>query len=187
MTYTLTKEKIEEFTCKLSERNKNVMAMGHVGTHFDAMGKIFPLDYVERRGIIFDVSKIVGREIKISDLDADKIQSGDFVLLYTGMIEKFDYGTEEYFKNNPELSWTLIENFVEKKISLVGIDSCGVRRRGEHAKADKFFADNDTFVIENLVNLDKIISADKKIFKIHTYPLNLINFSGIPVRVIAET
>ncbi len=186
LTYPLTKEKIEEFTSKLSERDKNIMAMGHIGTHFDAMEKKFPLDYGERRGIIFDVSKISGREIKISDIDADKIQSGDFVLLYTGVIEKFDYGTEEYFKNNPELSWDLIENFVEKKISLVGVDNCGVRHGCEHAKADKFFADNDTFVIENLVNLDKIIFADKKIFQVHTYPLNLINFSGIPSRVIAE-
>ena len=101
LTYPLTKEKLEVFTSKLIERNKNVMAMGHVGTNFDAMGKNFLLDYGERRGIIFDVSPIFGREIEISDIDADKIQSGDFVLLYAGMIEKFDYGTEEYFKNNP--------------------------------------------------------------------------------------
>lgn len=186
LTYPLSKEKIDEFTSKLSERNKNVMAMGHFGTHFDAMGKNFPLDYSESRGIIFDVSRISDREIELADIDAEKIQAGDFVLLHTGAIEKFPYGSEEYFKNNPVLSWELIKNLVAKKIRLIGVDSCGVRRGGEHAQADKLCADNETFVIENLVNLDKIISAGVEVFHVHTYPLNAINFSGIPSRVVAE-
>ena len=33
---------------------------GHVGTHFDVMGKEFPLEYSERVGVVFDVSDVQG-------------------------------------------------------------------------------------------------------------------------------
>jgi len=42
---------------------------GHLGTHFDIMDQSFPLEYTERAGIVFDVSKITDRDIEISDID----------------------------------------------------------------------------------------------------------------------
>ncbi len=39
--------------------------MGHIGTHFDAMDKEFPLEYTQRNGIVFDVSHVINRDIQI--------------------------------------------------------------------------------------------------------------------------
>lgn len=47
--------------------------LGHLGTHFDVMDKEFPLEYIKRKGIIFDVSSVQGRDIDITDINWDKI------------------------------------------------------------------------------------------------------------------
>ena len=49
------------------------MSAGHFGTHFDVMGKEFPLDYTESNGIIFDVSDINNRDIEVDDIEIDEI------------------------------------------------------------------------------------------------------------------
>lgn len=43
------------------ESNKNTAKelVGHLGTHFDVMDKEFPLEYTKRRGIVFDVSRVI--------------------------------------------------------------------------------------------------------------------------------
>ena len=186
LTYQLTKEKIENYSQKFSDRDKGLVATGHLGTHFDVMGKNFPLDYTERNGIIFDVRKI-DDEIKISDVEIEKIQAGDFVIFYTGVSEKFEYGSDDYNTFFPQLSFELIEKLAEKKISIIGVDMRGIRKGDEHPKADNFCAQNGVFVVENLVNLDKLFdSCKEKNFTVHTYPMNIKNFSGLPSRVIAE-
>ena len=37
------------------------------------MDKEFPLEYIKRKGIIFDVSSVQGRDIDITDINWDKI------------------------------------------------------------------------------------------------------------------
>lgn len=184
LTYTLTKEKIAEWLSGLNDRDKGLMSFGHMGTHFDAMNKTFPLEFTESRGVIFDVSHIVDRDIEAADIDITKIRAGDFVLLRTGTIERYEYAGKDYSEKFPQVSWELIKIFVEKKVRIIGIDMRGLRKGGEHPKADQFCADNDTFVIENLVNLDKLIGVEN--FTVHTYPLNIRGFTGIPSRVVAE-
>ena len=95
LTYKLTKEKIENAVKNFSDKDKALMSTGHLGTHFDVMGKNFSLDFTETEGIIFDVSKVAD-EIKISDIELEKIREKNFVLFYTGVGEKFDYGTDDY-------------------------------------------------------------------------------------------
>ena len=185
LTYPLTRERLENW--RINSKDKGLMSLGHIGTHFDAMGKTFPLEYSECRGVIFDVSRIAAdRDIELADLDAEKICADDFVLIRTGTSERYEYGSEDYSTYFPQLSWNLIEFLVAKKIRIIGIDMRGLRKGAEHPKADKFCADKDTFVIENLINLDKIVLTGTEIFKVHTYPLNLVGFDGIPCRVIAE-
>ncbi len=43
------------------ESNKNTAKepVGHSGTHFDVMDKEFPPEYTKRRGIVFDVSRVI--------------------------------------------------------------------------------------------------------------------------------
>ena len=184
LTYNLTKEKISGWTTGLSDKDKGLMSFGHMGTHFDAMNKEFSLDFTELRGVVFDVSHISERDIEISDVDLEKVRAGDFVLFHTGTIERYEYASDDYSQKFPQISWELIKNLVERKVKIIGVDTRGLRKGGEHPKADQFCADNGTFVIENLVNLDKICGAEN--LTIHTYPLNIRGFTGIPSRVVAE-
>ena len=184
LTYTLTKEKIAEWSSGLNDKDKGLMSFGHMGTHFDAMNKKFTLDLTERRGVIFDAANITDRDIEVADVDLTKVRAGDFVLIRTGTIERYEYASADYSEKFPQVSWELIKALVAAKVKIIGLDARGLRKGAEHPKADQFCADNDTFVIENLVNLDKLIGQEN--FTIHTYPLNIVGFTGIPSRVIAE-
>lgn len=159
--------------------------IGHLGTHFDVMSKEFPLEYTKRRGIVFDVSNIQGRDIGIDDIDFSVINKDMFVAFYSGFIENEPYGTKKYFKEHPQLTDELIDSLVEKKISIIGLDFAGIRRGSEHIPKDGFCADNGVFVIENLCNLKDILNKGGK-FTANTYPLNCSGITGLPCRVIAE-
>ena len=65
---------------------------GHLGTHFDVMNKEFPLEYTQRRGIVFDVSGIKDRDIGVFDVDLEKVPADSFVMFYSGFIEEEGYG-----------------------------------------------------------------------------------------------
>ena len=186
LTYTLTRAKIDDWASKISDRDKALASTGHLGTHFDVMGKEFPLEFTESRGIVFDVSSAGVGEIAVNDVDIDKIQAGDFVLLRTGVSEKYDYGTDDYNTFFLQLSWQLIEALTDKKIRMIGVDMRGIRKGDEHNKADNFCAQRGVFVVEHLVNLDKLLEYKDKNLTIHIYPVNLRGFSGLPSRVIAE-
>ena len=64
ITLPITKELISG-----AEESQRRLMFGHIGTHFDVMDKMFPLEYVKRRGVFFDVSGISGRDIDICDID----------------------------------------------------------------------------------------------------------------------
>ena len=186
LTYQLSREKISELSATSDSRDKSLISFGHMGTHFDTMGKTFSLDYCECRGVIFDVSTLGERDIELADIDAGKISGGDFVLFCTGTSERYEYWSKDYSTHYPQLSWDVIKLLVDKKVHIIGIDARGLRKGAEHPEADKFCADNDVFIVENLVNLNKVVATGAQNFTVHTYPLNLVGFSGIPCRVVAE-
>lgn len=186
LTYELTRGKIENWLNQVSDRDKALASTGHLGTHFDVMGKEFSLDYTESRGVVFDVSSAGVGEVTISQIDFEKIQAGDFVLLRTGVSEKYDYGTPDYNEKFPQISWEVIEKLVAKEIRMIGIDMRGLRHGDEHSKADNFCAQRNVFVVENMVNLNKLLESGAEGFTVHVYPVNIKGFSGIPARVVAE-
>ena len=155
---------------------------GHLGTHFDCMDKEFPLSYTRLEAVVFDVRACAGREITCADIPLDGIHAGMFVGFCTGFIEKTGYGTAEYHKAHPVLSYDLIDALIEKGISIIGIDFAGVRRGKEHTPADQHLADHGVFVVENLTGLDRVIGTSF----INTYPMNYTGVTGLPCRVIAE-
>ena len=53
--------KVSPKMIKDAQGNENKAFTGHLGTHFDVMNKEFPLNYTERKAIVFDVSSISGR------------------------------------------------------------------------------------------------------------------------------
>ena len=162
---------------------------GHFGTHFDCMGKTFPLENCERNGVAFDVHDIRDREIAPDDIDLAKVQAGDFVLLYTGTIEEVEYGSKAYFAVHPVISWAFIDALIAKGVSMIGVDMSGLRVGKEHPEADQRRADANGYVVENLVHLGEAckLTEARTAFIVHTYPLNMTGWTGLPSRVIAET
>lgn len=165
--------------------NEDKALVGHLGTHFDVMNKEFPLEYTQRKGIVFDVSEVKDRDIDINDIEIEKVQQDMFVAFYTGFIEEVGYGNKTYFEEHPQLAEQLIEALLDKGVSIIGVDFAGIRRGKEHTPKDQYCADRGTFVIENLCNL-KTLVENGGIFKANTYPLNYIEMTGLPCRVIAE-
>lgn len=47
-----------------AQKNENKALTGHLGTHFDIMDKQFPLEYTERKMILFDVPDVKERDIE---------------------------------------------------------------------------------------------------------------------------
>ena len=167
--------------------HEKMVSFGHLGTHFDVMNKRFPLEFTKRRGIVFDVSHIAGRDICTADIDIDSVERDMFVAFFTGFIEKEAYGTRPYFTSHPQLSDELIDRLLERSISMIGIDFAGVRRGPEHTPKDQYCADRGVFIIENLCGLGTVLSGKKKAtFTANTYPINFAEMSGLPCRVTAE-
>ena len=165
-----------------------IPSIGHLGTHFDVMDKRFPLDFVRRQSVVFDVRNLFDREIETSDIDLEQVGAGMFVLFCTGFVESFEYGSREYFHLHPQLSYELIESLLKRQVSMIGIDFAGIRRGAEHTPADQHCPDHGVFIVENLCNLVLLLkNANSKMCIVHTYPVNFAGWSGLPCRVVAET
>lgn len=170
-----------------AQGNEKKALVGHLGTHFDVMNKEFPLAFVERKAIVFDVSKIENRDIDIQDIDINKVETEMFIAFYTGFIEMVGYGSPIYFKDHPQLSDQLIDALLEKKVSIIGIDCAGIRRGKEHTPKDQYCADKNVFVIENLCNLKSILKNQLvSNFIANTYPVKYTGMTGLPCRVVAK-
>lgn len=180
ITLKITKDMITD-----SQGVQNKALIGHIGTHFDVMNKAFPLAYTERKGIVFDVTGIWDRDIEVSDIHLDGVEKDMFVAFHTGFLEKEGYGGHNYFSAHPQLSTRLIDALLEKGVSIIGIDFAGVRRGKEHIPTDQRCADVGVFVIENLCNLQEILSLGGR-FTACTYPMNISGITGLPCRVIAK-
>jgi kynurenine formamidase len=180
ITINLSAERLKE-----SQKKDEYNVLGHLGTHFDVMNKTFPLDYLEREGIVFDVSQVKDREIEVSDIDLHKIEADMFVAFYSGFSDEFEYGSDIYSQKHPVLSYDLIDKLIDKKVSIIGIDFAGVRRGEEHTPVDQKCANNGLFIVENLCSLDSLLKSENT-FTAHTYPLNFTGMTGLPCRVVAE-
>lgn len=168
-----------------AQGNEKKALQGHLGTHFDVMNKEFPLDYTERRGILFDVSGIKDRDIDLFDIDMNKVTKDMFVCFYSGFIEEEGYGTKKYFTEHPQLSKDLIEALLQKKISVIGVDFAGIRRGKEHTPMDQHCANHEVFIVENLCNLRNVLKNGCT-FVAHIYPMNYAEMTGLPCRVVVD-
>ncbi|MDD2236107.1 MAG: cyclase family protein [Kiritimatiellae bacterium] len=167
--------------------NERMAALGHLGTHFDVMNKQFPLQNLERPGLVFDVSGITDRDIDLEDIDLSLIQKDMFVAFCTGFIEQVGYGNDNYFTAHPQLSNRLIDGLLDRHIAIIGIDFAGVRRGQEHTPKDQYCADKGVFIVENLCNLKSLLDGQKQCrFTAHTYPIKLADMTGLPCRVVGE-
>lgn len=168
-----------------AQKNLALAFNGHVGTHFDVMNKVFPLEYMELDAVVFDVDGMT--EIGVDDINLDAVSEGMFVAFHTGFIEHEGYATQKYFKQHPELSFDLIHALLDRHIRIIGVDFAGVRNGKEHPATDQLCADQGVFIVENLCNLSAVLCGKKQtVCRIGTYPVKFEGQTGLPCRVIAK-
>lgn len=170
-----------------AQNNEKKAFTGHLGTHFDVMNKVFPLEFTELPGIVFDIRANGVGETGINDINMNLVEEGMFVAFHSGFIDIEGYGGTKYFREHLTLSMELIYELLAKHVAIIGVNFAGIRRGKEHTPTDQICADKGAFVIENLCNLSKILQGSPcKRFKLHTYPMNFQEMTGLPCRVVAE-
>jgi len=131
----------------------------HVGTHIDVYHRSSLQKLSNRcRGVIIDV---IGREIvDLASIEGISIEEGDFVIFRTGYMERFGYGSNEYFnlEEAPHLTTEFIDTLIARGIALLGIDLHGIQHQKSHVHIDKYCEERGVYVVENITNLDKIAS-----------------------------
>ena len=159
----------------------------HVGTHMDAPlhmvegGALiceFPVDKFQNRGVLIDA-----RGIDIIDADILEkydIKENDIVLVWTGWDKK--YRSDAYFKSWPIMTVGFAQALVDKKISLIGMDTAGPEME-ETFPVHKTFLPNDVLIVENMANLSALENVTN--FIVHAYPIKY-EADAAPVRIVAE-
>lgn len=162
---------------------KQLTFTSHFSTHIDApkhmidSGKTlsdYPIESFIGEAIIFDVR----HQSKI-DIDVSNVKPNDFVFFFTGY-SKHIY-EKDYFENNPVISERTIQKLIEKKISILCIDSFTPDNNPYYLH--KLLFSHNIRIVENLTNLDKI---SQQRFFCYIFPLNIKNADGSPCRVVAE-
>ena len=167
----------------------------HSGTHLDApyhfvdkglrIDKI-PLTKLITNAVVCRVKKGPNESITLKDVidfeaKHETISTNMAVVFETGWSKNIT--KKDYFTKNPGLSAAAAKYLVEKKVTLVGIDSPSI----DIGKDPKFsvhhiLLKNGILILENLCNLDKI---PRSYFKLIVLPLKLKGATGSPVRAVA--
>lgn len=164
----------------------------HVGTHVDApyhfnmngstvekisLEKLIVQDKIK----VLKIEKNDDEKIEIDDLKNHEIMENDSILINTNWSKNKDL--DKYFSNNPGLSKAAANYLAEIKINLIGIDSPNIDPATDNEfSSHKIFSESNILVIENLMNLDKLLNIR---FTLIALPLKLKNCSGAPIRAVA--
>lgn len=155
---------------------KRISFNSHFSTHMDA-----PFHMLEEGKKLdeFPIETFIGEAIvlELNKPKLDSIEPEDIVFFYTGHMNKA--GSKEFFENNPVLSQETAKALVDKKVKIVGINS--LSPDNSPFKLHKIFFKSNILIVENLVNLDKLIN---KRFRCYILPLKIKNADGAPCRVI---
>jgi kynurenine formamidase len=149
-----------------------------------------PLETFFGPALCLDVSKVPELSLMGPDViqKAEReaglpIQTGDFVLFYTGHYGRH-YPNPEYLEGYSGFTGEAAEYLIiEKKIKNWGVDSPSPDRPGD-LSFPVHLVYRRTWVphMENLCNLDKLIG---KRFMFYGFPLKIRNGSGSPIRAVA--
>ncbi len=158
----------------------------HVGTHIDAPfhmlenGKRLSEINIERffgNGILLDAR---GKDkIDIDLLEGKSIKKDSIVFIMTGLYKRF--GSEDYYKNYPEITEAFAREVVKLDVKIVGIDTPSPDRAP--FKIHKILLEKEILIIENLTNLEQLFNIEN--FEVIALPVKF-NLDGAPVRVVAK-
>lgn len=155
----------------------------HAGTHLDAPYHFNPggrkISDLKLSELINTACIVDVKTKKIEPKHLKSVQDDKIIIFRTGWSLKWK--KEEYFSENPYISQECADQLVEMEINGIGIDSPSIDRKGNMANHFKLLS-HDTWIVENLKNLDQIY-LDR--FKIYIIPL-LIETEASPVRVFAD-
>lgn len=87
----------------------------------------------------------------------------------------------EYFKSYPALSEEAAHYLVEKRVNMVGSDTCSPDGLEDYP-IHRLLLGEDVLIIENLTNLDKLVGKE---FTVYTLPIAL-QLDAAPARVLAD-
>ncbi len=165
--------------------NGHSISMGtHTGTHIDAPSHMLPdggnID-------LFPLSQFIGRGLyvdatggfSLATLQAADVRAGDIVVFDTGTAARFY--EPDYFTRYPVMPLEIAKHLVEKKVAMVGVDTCSLDNTPEFPN-HKLLLDAHILAMENLTNLGALAGRD---FTVYALPLNL-SLDAAPARVIAE-
>ena len=174
----------------------------HSGTHIDA-----PLHFVAEGEAHSDIAsvpldRLVGRAatIEATGLGPDDrlteehiwewedehgdVEAGDRVLVRFGWDRRWDTGPSgrEFLEDWPGLSAGAAEYLTSKDVALVGCDTLAIdAARAEGYPAHYELLGNETYIVENLANLDTLPPFSL----LFTFPLKIADGSGSPIRAVA--
>lgn len=163
----------------------------HTGTHIDAPSHIiagakslddFCLDRFIGSALVIDCSQL--NEIGLTCLQENKrvINEVDFVLFYTGWQHKWN--TESYFDTFPTLTEEATRWLSTFKLKGLGFDTISVDDIADDTLLNHgILLEKEILIIENMNNLDKLIS---QIFELNCIPLKIENSDASPVRAFAR-
>jgi arylformamidase len=165
----------------------------HTGTHIDApshfisgadnINQVEINRFVCKNTLLLKMEKESNQMITRNDIieSGSNIYEKDTIIFFTGW-EKHYEKDNNYMSDNPGLSGDAAKYLVEKKVNAIAIDGPSIDIGVDNNfTAHKIFLSNDTLIIENLCNLEKL--NNQRLTLIVT-PLKLIGASGSPVRAI---
>ena len=105
------------------------------------------------------------------------VKEGDIVFFFTSHSDRAY--KSDYFENNPIITEKTAQKLIEKRISIVGLDS--FTPDNEPYNVHKIFLKNDVLIVENLIDLNKLSG---KRFQCFIMPMKITDADGAPCRVI---
>ena len=172
---------------------KKITLFSHTGTHLDAPAHLIaggktldqlPVGHFTGTACILDVRDLTGPDISVEHLEfrLPRNRACDFYLLHTGWSRY--WGSPDYFKDFPVLTLPAARLLASLRPKGVGLDAISIDAvQGTDLSVHKIFLGQDTIIVENLKNLDRL---PKEPFTFFCFPLKLRDADGSPARAVAE-
>jgi arylformamidase len=167
--------------------SRSILTIGtHTGTHIDAPRHVFkdgkglekiPLVRYVGKCRVLDLTK-AKESVTVSDLETFRIKSGERILVKTRNSKR---GFKTFYSDYVYLDGDAADYLVKKGITLFGIDSLSVKKRGGTDHRPHLALLKKGIVIFEGLNLSK---ATEGTYTFIGLPLKLGNIDGAPARAI---
>jgi kynurenine formamidase len=116
-----------------------------------------------------------------SDFFVNRNLENRCVLIETGWSQF--WGTRDYFNNAPYLTEDAAVYLMDKRVKMVGIESCNIDNIEDASRpAHSILLDDDIFILEHLVHLEKLPAEGFRFFAV---PPKITGLGSFPVRAFA--